>query len=145
MFNKKAEGATLLGAGDRIDGSIVIRGRLHIDGMVHGDIEAEGEVSIGPEGRIEGELRAQNVSVAGTVDGTIVARSHLHMLSTGKVQGDAYFQSLQVDRGGVIYGRTASIEELDSSSPLALVQGGKDDADGKSSASNARRERTSSS
>lgn len=128
MFSKKVDGATVLGAGDRIEGTVVIRGRLHIDGEIRGDIEADGEVSIGPDGRVEGEVRAQNVSVAGAIEGTVIARDHLHMLPTGAVRGDAYFQSLQVDRGGVIFGRTASTDELETASPLSLVPGGKDES-----------------
>lgn len=108
--SKSPEGATVIGAGDSIEGSLVIEGMLHVDGRVRGDVKTAGQVSIGPEGLIVGEVEADVVTIAGRIEGRLVAQSHLHVLCTGVFEGDAFFGSLQVDRGGVVHGRTAGIE-----------------------------------
>ncbi len=110
MFGKKQEtgGPTIIGRGDVVEGTLKVRTTLHVDGEVLGNIEAEGQVSVGPDGYVKGEVMAETVAVAGTVEGTCAARTHLHILSSGVVKGDARFQTLEVDRGGVIHGQTGS-------------------------------------
>jgi cytoskeletal protein CcmA (bactofilin family) len=109
MFGKKgaATGSvTMVAKGDALEGTLRIAGQLHVDGEIVGSVIAEGPVSIGPEGKVKGEVRGQDVAIAGRVEGVVRAKGSLHMLPTGVVEGDAYFQTLQVDRGGVIYGHT---------------------------------------
>ena len=111
MFGKKQTGATIVGRGDALEGTLRIGGSLHVDGEIEGNVEAEGQVSIGPDGVVRGEIHGEDIAVAGRVEGTVVARGHLHMLSSGHIKGDATFNTLQVDRGGVIHGHTASSAE----------------------------------
>ncbi|MDH5491293.1 MAG: polymer-forming cytoskeletal protein [Myxococcales bacterium] len=124
MFGKKNQGATIVGAGDRIEGTLTIAGTLHVDGEIRGDVRAEGHVSIGPEGVVEGDLEAHEVTVAGRVEGRIAVSGHLHMLETGLVRGDAFFGSLQVERGGLIHGHTAAASTEEPRAPLGRLPEG---------------------
>jgi cytoskeletal protein CcmA (bactofilin family) len=108
MFGKKsaAGSVTIVAKGDVFEGTLRIAGQLHIDGEIVGSVFAEGPISIGPEGKVKGEVRGTEIAVAGRVEGVVRAKGSLHMLPKGVVEGDAYFETLQVDRGGVIYGHT---------------------------------------
>ena len=131
MFGKKQNaksGATVVGRGDRIEGSMRIGGTLHVDGEIIGNVVAEGVVSIGPEGVIHGDLEAERISVAGRVEGRTVARGHLHMLATGVVRGETHFASLQVDRGGLLDGHTSIIAA--DSDAIAMLPDGAQTPDG---------------
>ena len=104
MFGKKSNGPTILAKGDAIEGTLRAATSVHVDGRIDGNVEAEGTVSIGPEGAVHGEVHASDVAVAGRVEGRIVARGPLHLLASGVLEGDAAFQTIQVDRGGVVRG-----------------------------------------
>jgi cytoskeletal protein CcmA (bactofilin family) len=115
MFKSKdkrdAGNLTIIAKGDCVEGTVRVAGRLHVDGEVDGSVIAEGPVSIGPDGSVKGEVRGTDVAIAGKIVGAVRARGSLHMLPTGIVEGDAYFDTLQVERGGVIYGHTGKAAE----------------------------------
>jgi cytoskeletal protein CcmA (bactofilin family) len=109
MFGKKqaASAVTVIAAGSVIEGTLRVRGMLQVDGTIEGTLIAEGHVSVGPEGRISGDLTTDSLSVGGKVEGTIRARGHLHVLNSGTVRGETRYSTLEVDRGGVMDGRAA--------------------------------------
>lgn len=116
MFGKRqrltAGSTTIIAAGSVVEGTLRVRGMVQVDGTIEGTLIAEGHVSVGPEGRIVGEVTADQLSVGGTVEGTILARNHLHVLASGSVRGDARYTSLEVERGGVMDGSASRVEEV---------------------------------
>ena len=131
--NKAAE-PTIIGAGAVIEGIVRVSGRVQIDGRIEGTLEVEGEVSVGPKGVVDGELLGTTLVIGGKATGKITARNHLHVVSTGVVQGDVRYDTLQVDRGGLIGGNTvhamedeeepaeepANVRKLNSQAPPAV-------------------------
>ncbi len=113
MFGSKSEDPTVIGRGAVIEGIVRIRGRVQVDGRVEGTLEVDGTLSVGPEGRIRGEVIADDVVVGGEVEGKLTARKHLHLVRSGKVRGDVRYDTLQVDRGAVLDGRTLHGEHVD--------------------------------
>jgi len=115
MFGKRgrltAGSTTVIAAGSVVEGTLRVRGMVQIDGTIDGTLIAEGHVSVGPEGRIVGEVSADELTVSGKVEGIILARNHLHVLASGSVRGDARYTSLQVERGGVMDGSASRVEE----------------------------------
>ncbi|MBI2895842.1 MAG: polymer-forming cytoskeletal protein [Deltaproteobacteria bacterium] len=112
MFGRKRDGTsgtTLVGQGAVIEGSLESEQDIHVDGRVGGSVESAGTVSIGAAGAVLGRVRGDTVTIGGRVEGTVTATSCLHMLSTGCIQGDAFYGSLEVDRGGVIEGQTTPL------------------------------------
>ena len=127
MFRKRSGAPTVIGPGATFEGQLRIRGSLHVDGTIDGEVAVEGHVSVGPEGCVRGELRADRISIAGRVEATVTARGHLHMLPRGVLKGDATYQTLEVDKGGVIEGRAvpAEVEEAPAAElPDAALAGG---------------------
>jgi cytoskeletal protein CcmA (bactofilin family) len=121
MFGTKhAEGPTVVGEGATIVGTLTARGRVQIDGVVEGSVKVQGQVSVGPKGRIEGDLVADDVAVGGEVKGRVVARKHLHVLASGRVSGDLHYGTLQVDRGAMLEGRTLHGEPAEPAAGLAV-------------------------
>lgn len=109
MFGNKAGKApqtTVIGRGAVIEGRVRASGRVQVDGELQGTLEVDGQVSVGPSGRVVGEVIADELSVGGSVGGKIRVRAHLHVAEGGVVKGEARYGSLQVDRGGVIDGNT---------------------------------------
>jgi cytoskeletal protein CcmA (bactofilin family) len=104
MFGKKPAEPTVIGRGTVIEGTVRISGRIQVDGQIDGMLEVEGHVSVGPDGRITGEVVADDLVVAGRVEGKVTARKHLHVASTGAVKGEVRYGTLQIDRGAVMDG-----------------------------------------
>ncbi|MFT3925916.1 MAG: polymer-forming cytoskeletal protein [Myxococcales bacterium] len=114
MFGKRQQPAssiTVIAAGSVVEGTLRVKGMLQLDGTIQGTLVAEGHVSVGPEGKILGDVIADNLSIAGRIEGTVNARGHLHVLASGVVQGGARYASLEVDRGGVMDGRASRLDD----------------------------------
>jgi len=107
MFGKRSSSSTtVIGRGARFVGTLELEGPVHIEGNCEGAIRAQGELSIGPHGSVIGEVTGNVVTIAGRVEGTVVATQSLHVLPTGGLKGDVYYGRLQVDSGGVIDGQS---------------------------------------
>jgi cytoskeletal protein CcmA (bactofilin family) len=122
MFGGKSKTVaepTLIGRGAVIEGTLRAEGRIQVDGRIEGTLEVRGEVSIGPNGSVIGELIADHLAVGGNVQGKIHARAHLHVLAGGSVRGEVRYDTLQVDRGGVIDGTTSHGEQGQPAQPAA--------------------------
>jgi cytoskeletal protein CcmA (bactofilin family) len=115
MFGSKrkqsAGSITVIASGSVVEGTLRVKGMLQLDGTIKGTLIAEGHVSVGPEGKVLGDVMADNLSIAGCIEGTVNAKGHLHVLATGVVRGGARYNSLEVDRGGVMDGRASHLDE----------------------------------
>lgn len=104
MFGNKPAEPTVIGRGTVIEGTVRTSGRIQIDGQIDGTLEVDGHVSVGPNGRINGEVIADDLVVGGRIEGKATARKHLHVASSGAVKGEVRYGTLQVDRGAVMDG-----------------------------------------
>jgi cytoskeletal protein CcmA (bactofilin family) len=107
MFGRKAADSaepTVIGRGAVVEGTVRASGPLQVDGQIDGTLHVDGQVSIGPNGVVTGELTADEVVVGGRVEGRLTARALLHVTSGGNVRGEVHYGALQIDRGGVIDG-----------------------------------------
>lgn len=112
MFGKKkTQGsaiATLIGASTRITGDLAFRGRLHLDGLVVGDVTGEAGASgltIGGDGLIEGSVRVDDLVLNGTVRGDVAARERVALGPTAQVDGNLVYQVLEMAGGARVNGR----------------------------------------
>jgi cytoskeletal protein CcmA (bactofilin family) len=122
MFGKKTASPaepTVIGRGAVIEGNVRTSGPVQIDGHIDGTLEVDGQVSIGPNGVVTGELAADDVVVGGRVEGRLAARTLLHVTDGGRVRGEVRYGALQVDRGGQLDGTTgqAAASETASEAP----------------------------
>jgi cytoskeletal protein CcmA (bactofilin family) len=77
---------------------------------------------IGSEGKVEADIVANNVFIAGELIGTVYARTQVEITEKGKVYGDITTRNLMVDQGVMFEGKCHMISEEEgeeSSDPLA--------------------------
>lgn len=98
--------ATVVGQGARLEGTVVSAGSLRIDGQVTGKITAEGDVMLSPQSRVEADIEATNVTVAGSFKGNIVAKSRAELAKGGRVDGNVTSKTLVVAEGAVFSGQS---------------------------------------
>lgn len=106
----KPRASTLIAEGVTLTGRLCGEGSLQIEGMVEGEIELHGSVSISATGLVKGPITADIVRVAGKVVGNISAQEHLRLEKTGSIQGDVAAASLVVEDGGRLNGRSSMLE-----------------------------------
>ncbi len=114
MFDKKSpREATPIVAETVLSNQIKLEGRLRstsnirFDGGMLGDLSTEGDLSVGEQGDVKGNVTGRNVVVGGTIQGNVTAAGRLEILATGKVFGDITVGSLIIDEGGVLRGKSA--------------------------------------
>ncbi len=109
----------VVGRGISVQGTVQDAERLVVEGTVEANsINGLIELSIAHGGVFKGEVEVEEAEIAGTIDGTLVARQTLVVRSTGRILGVARCRRLQVEDGGQITGR---IEMLTDAS--VLVEG----------------------
>lgn len=87
----------LLGKNSILCGNLQTKGASRIDGNFKGIIVSENDVLIGTSGMIEANIFGENVTVAGHVNGNIVARGTLEILASGVLNGDVKAGNLVVE------------------------------------------------
>lgn len=125
MFgSRKNNNTTTVVARDaQFEGSLELPGAAHIEGCFRGTLTSEAELSVGPEGAVEGTLTAESVVIAGRVQGTVVAHGTLRVLKTGSVHGHVFYQVLEVASGGLVTGQIQNgPPETRDASPHGLQQ-----------------------
>lgn len=96
-----------LGSNSKLVGDLEIEGPAHFQGHMKGNITAKDSyvrVEIGAH--IEGELKAQKVSVMGDVTGRIEAEEYIEVMPTAKIKGQLIAPSIKTHAGAVIDGQS---------------------------------------
>lgn len=92
MFKKREDLAedidSLIGEGIKIIGRVEGEGNIRIDGIIEGDIDYKGNIVVGESGKVYGNVKGKDISLAGTIHGNISSTSKLVLLSTGILKGD---------------------------------------------------------
>ncbi|NLN66513.1 MAG: polymer-forming cytoskeletal protein [Clostridiaceae bacterium] len=101
---------TIIGENTTLIGSVESDSSLKIIGRVEGDIKASGDVIVLENAVIKGDIRAQNLTIAGTVNGNLHVKNNLHLESTARVCGDMELHSFVTDEGAVFEGNCKMID-----------------------------------
>jgi len=94
---------SLISKGCVVHGRIESDVFLRIDGHIKGDLIISEGLIIGEHGIIEGNIKAKEIVVFGSVKGSITADS-IDLKSSGDILGDIHTDSLQVETGATYIG-----------------------------------------
>ncbi len=97
---------TIIGAGAKLEGTVVSAGSLRVDGQVKGQINADGDVMLAAQSQVEADIKAQNVSVAGRFKGNIVVKGRAELNRGGRVDGTITSKTLVIEEGGTFQGQS---------------------------------------
>ena len=87
MAPKERNLNALLGRGATYEGDLSFEGRVRVDGVFRGRIYTDEVLEIGESGVIDGEVDAEDLIVAGRVEGKVRVRGVLTLESTGSIHG----------------------------------------------------------
>ena len=128
MFEPKGQPAmdSLIGATTRVDGNLLFRGGMRIDGQVVGDVAAEaGHASylvIAEHARVEGAVRCDHLVVNGEIKGAVHCAALLEIQPKGRIIGDVCYKVLEMHGGAQVFGKLTH-HDSSGAEPLLAVSG----------------------
>ncbi|MDO5505483.1 MAG: polymer-forming cytoskeletal protein [Pseudoxanthomonas suwonensis] len=87
-----------------IEGKIEGAGHVRIAGRFKGDVNVQGDLTIEQGAKLAGGVRANQVNVAGELEGNIEQASRVELLASSVVNGDIKAETLTVAAGARIRG-----------------------------------------
>ncbi len=100
-----SEEKTTIGEHISIEGQIKGEEHLVIEGAMKGNVQMEKHnFTVGANGRVDGEVRAQNVSISGQLKGTINALGKVEVTKEADFYGDIKAKSISVEDGAYFKG-----------------------------------------
>jgi cytoskeletal protein CcmA (bactofilin family) len=107
VLQAKKEVVAFFGAGVECIGEIWYEGNVQIDGKLEGTIHTKGTLVIGDRAVIKAKIEAGTVICKGKIQGEVVARESIKLLSPGLIDGTMSAPRLSVESGGVFNGRVS--------------------------------------
>jgi len=94
-----------IGKSISIKGDVIGDEDTILEGRVEGRVSLRNfHLTIGPNGDIQGEVSAKQVTVVGKIAGNVIASERIEVRETGRIQGDLIAPRLTVAEGAVING-----------------------------------------
>ena len=106
-MNGTMEDITIISNGVKIEGKVSSTGSIRVDGILEGDLNAGGNVTVGEQGDIKGEIVADVVSIGGRVVGTINAKEKTVLESKCTLKGDILTKVLVIEAGAKFDGKSS--------------------------------------
>lgn len=101
---------TIIGEQTTLKGNLESDSSIKVIGRVEGDIKASGDVVILVNAVVVGNIWAENLIIAGTVNGNINVKGNLHLESQARLKGDMVVHSFVTDEGAVFEGNCRMTE-----------------------------------
>ncbi len=99
---------TVLGANCEMEGVLRSQANVRLDGSFSGTLEIAGNVLVGETAKINADIDAKNVSIAGAVRGNVSGK-RVQLLRTGRIWGDIRATALTTEEGAFIDGKITMI------------------------------------
>ena len=102
---------TVLGAHSKLEGTLRSEGNIRLDGQFNGTLEISGNVLVGESAKIEADIQAKHISIAGTVRGNVSGQK-VQLLRAARVRGDITATVLITEEGAFIDGKVSMPESV---------------------------------
>ena len=94
-----------ISTGSRIDGDLVSKSDVRVDGELNGSIKTDGRLVLGEEGVVEGTVHCKSAIIGGELKATITSEDLLTLKSTAKLSGEIIAGKLAIEPGAVFSGK----------------------------------------
>jgi len=90
--------------GSRVSGHLSFQGPVRIDGIVEGDIQCQGALTIGESAEVKAKITAQVVVIHGKVEGNVSAKEKIELIAPARLIGNIDTPKLIITEGVVFDG-----------------------------------------
>jgi cytoskeletal protein CcmA (bactofilin family) len=105
-MNGDSEEITIISHGVKVEGKVSSNGSIRLDGTIQGDIDCQGNVTIGESGEVFGKVNGQSISIGGKVEGIINAKEKLMLEAKANLKGDVFTKILVIEAGARFDGKS---------------------------------------
>jgi len=105
-MNGDVEDTTVISSGMKVEGRVSSSGSIRLDGTVQGDIDCQGNVTIGEQGKVFGKVDGLSITIGGKVEGEIKAKEKIILESKANLKGDIFTKILVVESGARFDGKS---------------------------------------
>lgn len=109
QVTQASSGPSVLTAESVLEGNLATSGELHIDGTVHGSVQAA-VVIVGTNGAVHGNVVGEEVFIRGRVIGPICG-VNVVLVSGSHVEGDIINQTIAIESGAYVDGKIRRSED----------------------------------
>jgi len=113
---------TLIGERSTFEGTLKTDGPVRLLGAIQGEIESKSTIIVEEKAHVTARLTAQQVTVAGQVDGQIYCEGRVEIRPTGRVTGEINAGALIVQEGAFFDGNSRMA--TGSNTPAAPAKSG---------------------
>lgn len=89
-----------------IKGTVKFTNDLVVDGKIEGEIQSDGNLTVGENARIKAEIKTATVVVYGKVHGNINATDRVELKASAEVVGDIKAKTLSIEAGAIFVGKS---------------------------------------
>ena len=89
----------IISSSTQINGDIVSKSDIRIDGSLKGSVKIDGKLVVGDEGIIDGDVFCSDADISGSVKGKITVSQLLSLKSSAKLDGDIVTNKLDIEPG----------------------------------------------
>lgn len=109
--NKPSDLNGFLDSGSHVHGELRFDTSFRVDGKFTGSVHSEGDLIVGEEGEVEGELSVGQIFISGTVRGSVRASRRIQVSPSGKLYAEIDTPSLVIEDGAFFEGRCSMDRE----------------------------------
>ncbi len=117
--------ATVIGADTQISGDMVFVSGLHIDGLVKGSVtglpDTNSTLVVSKGGRIEGDVKVENLILDGIIIGDVFASKRVELAAGAQVTGTVHYQLLEMAMGAQVNGQLIHADGLSEECMASIV------------------------
>ncbi len=111
--SSESEEITIVSRGVKIEGKVTIAGNIRIDGEIQGDIFSNGNITIGEDAKVNGQINAIVITIGGKVSGIVRAKDNLILDSKSNLKGDIFTKNLVIEEGAKFDGKCKTGDSID--------------------------------
>jgi len=87
-----------------VKGEVYSREELYVDGEIHGSIELQHRLTVGPNGKIRANVKAREVVLHGSIQGNVQAAEKIIIREKGSLVGDIKTAGIVIEDGAYFKG-----------------------------------------
>jgi cytoskeletal protein CcmA (bactofilin family) len=99
-----APDVTCIGKSVVIKGDISGGGNVYSDGELEGNVDLDGSLTVGPEGRVRANVQARSIVVQGRVEGDLHGLERAELKQSATIVGDIYTPRIAIEDGAFLEG-----------------------------------------
>lgn len=89
-----------------IKGTVKFSNDLVVDGKIEGEIQSDGNLTVGENARLKAEIKTGTIIVYGKVHGNLTANDRVELKANSEVVGDIKAKTLSIEAGAIFVGKS---------------------------------------